>query len=155
MASAAPAAGAQRSSKCRANLGRARAGLPRARHRRYAAIGMLKLAPFLLGLSLASQACSGGYPLEPTPCDDLCNATEGSLYYCSRYDPAGCVAQCEAQGLSGPPCRSQREALLACFHDQPHAISEQCSSAPNLGGCRYTVDALLQCVAVQTDFPPP
>lgn len=108
---------------------------------------MLKLGWLWPALALLTCACSGGYPLAPTPCDDFCNVTQGSLF-CSDYDPALCVAQCEAQGLSRPVCYSELETLLDCFRSRPTAISDQCASDPFGGtlGCQLPARWLYACI---------
>jgi hypothetical protein len=71
----------------------------------------------VLGLA---GACQNGYPLEPTPCDDFCRATQRKS--CDDNDPAWCVADCEEQGivqLDRPGCRELWNALLACYAAQP------------------------------------
>lgn len=82
---------------------------------------------FLL-LAAALAACSGGYPLEPTPCDDWCHISQGSYAYCGGYyDPASCVSQCEQDGSGSPECKSQLEAATTCFRNDPEALSAQCT----------------------------
>lgn len=75
-------------------------------------------------------ACSGGYPLPPTACDEYCNATLGN--YCPDwYDPANCVAECEQQHAAPPECRAELDALIGCYKDHPNAPQERCSFDPN------------------------
>lgn len=78
-------------------------------------------------LAAAIGACSGGYPLEPTPCDDWCHATQGGYAYCGGYyDPASCVSQCEEDGSGRPECSAQLEAATNCYRSDPAALSAQC-----------------------------
>lgn len=75
---------------------------------------------------LALGACSGGYPLPPTRCDELCDATKGDT--CQEYyDPAGCVAQCERNSDAPAACRAQLDAVIRCFHEHPEALDQRCS----------------------------
>jgi hypothetical protein len=70
-------------------------------------------------IAALSSACQNDYPLEPTPCDDWCYATERVA--CGNNDPASCVAACEADGnVPGPPqCRELWEAALSCYEKLP------------------------------------
>ncbi len=68
----------------------------------------------LLTAGLAG-ACQSGYPLEPTPCDDFCRATQRTS--CDDNDPAWCVANCEENGivhLDEPGCQELWDAALDC-----------------------------------------
>jgi hypothetical protein len=81
--------------------------------------------------ALLSGACSGGYPLEPTRCDDWCDATEGSWEWCgNEYDPAGCVSQCEAQQLDRQECSVLFDEAVHCYRTVPGATSSVCSYDP-------------------------
>lgn len=102
----------------------------------------------VLGLALSvlvSGACSGGYPLEPTACDDLCEATRGGLY-CSDYEPAACVVACEAQHLGIEPCRAEVQSLLDCYRSSPTAVSDACHYEPIPKGCQIPLMWLQACV---------
>lgn len=71
-------------------------------------------------------ACSGGYPLPPTRCDELCEATKGDT--CQEYyDPAGCVAGCERGKDAPAECRAQLDTVIGCFHEHPEALVQRCS----------------------------
>ena len=105
-----------------------------------------RIWPALSLLALATGACSGGYPLEPTLCDDFCNVTQGSIPYCSDYDPAQCVVQCEAGDLTRAACRGELDALLDCVRREPTAISDQCSYSPGPRACQGETATLLFCI---------
>jgi hypothetical protein len=65
-------------------------------------------------------ACQNGYPLEPTPCDDFCLATQRES--CDDNDPAWCVANCEENHivqLDEPGCRELWDAALECAAAMP------------------------------------
>ncbi len=81
----------------------------------------------LLGsaLGLAAGACSGGYPLPPTRCDDYCDATQG-MQCAEAYDPANCVSQCERANIDAPACHAELDAVIQCFKDTPHALQQLC-----------------------------
>jgi hypothetical protein len=75
---------------------------------------------------LALGACSGGYPLPPTPCDEYCDATKGDS--CPEYyNPAGCVSNCEQNKAAPAECRAQLDAVIGCFHAHPEAAAQRCS----------------------------
>lgn len=75
-------------------------------------------------------ACSGGYPLPPTACDEYCNATLG--YYCPDwYDPAGCVSDCEQNHQAPPECRAELDTVIACYTQNPGTIQARCSFDPS------------------------
>jgi len=102
-------------------------------------------------LALSTGACSGDYPLEPTPCDDFCNLTQGNVPYCfNEYDPAQCVVQCETEGLSRPACSRELEALLECFRSKPTAVSDQCNDDfgfnSDVIGCQLVSQSLYGCL---------
>jgi hypothetical protein len=80
-----------------------------------------------LFLPLSFGGCSGGYPLEPTRCDDLCHVTQGQT--CPEYyDPAACVVACERSDADAEPCRAAFDAVLTCFRDHPGAVEQRCAS---------------------------
>jgi len=66
---------------------------------------------------LVCSACQNEYPIEPTPCDDWCHATET----CGWSDPADCVDACEEQGLTpqSPECRARWDEAIGCFNAAP------------------------------------
>lgn len=98
-----------------------------------------------LWLGMTLTGCSGGYSLAPTPCDDLCNATQGGLL-CSDYDPAQCVVQCESQGLSSAACLPALKAVVRCFRANPDAATAHCSyDAYWESECRGVSELLLAC----------
>jgi hypothetical protein len=106
---------------------------------------------FLL-LAAALGACSGGYTLEPTPCDDWCHATQGGYAYCGGYyDPANCVSQCEEDGSGRPECRTQLDAVTACFRNDPQALSAQCDynfdPVTLMEHCKPEAAALVNCAS--------
>jgi hypothetical protein len=74
---------------------------------------------------LVFPACAGDYPLEATPCDDYCHATED--LQCDFYDPARCVEQCERDMKGSEACRMQLNAVIACFVNTPNAAEERCN----------------------------
>ncbi|HKY39013.1 MAG TPA: hypothetical protein VJN18_23910 [Polyangiaceae bacterium] len=80
--------------------------------------------------ALLSGACSGGYPLEPTRCDDWCDATQGAWDCVGEYDPAGCVTRCEAQQLDNPECSAQYDAAVHCHRTTPGATNLRCFYDP-------------------------
>jgi hypothetical protein len=112
---------------------------------------MRKLRWLWTGLGLAAWACSGGYPLEPTPCDELCNTLQGNLY-CFDYDPAGCVSQCEREGLSLPICHAALEQTLECYRNAPTELSEVCRQYPGdfPFGCQIPLGWLRSCASDHT-----
>jgi hypothetical protein len=90
------------------------------------------------------SACSGGYPLPPTRCDELCEATKGDT--CQEfYDPAGCVAGCERGKDAPAECRAQLDVVIGCFHEHPEALEERCSF--NLAAPPACTDERTQLVA--------
>lgn len=100
-----------------------------------------------LGLSGPLDGCSGGYPLPPTPCDELCHVTRG-LECSDRYDPAACVLSCEQAHLSTEECRPYFDAQLECFRQNPGAAKDNCYSyTPDYEGrCSPEMDALGLCL---------
>ena len=94
-------------------------------------------------------ACSGGYSLPPTPCDDWCHVTQGSYGYntCyAYYDPASCVSECETAQLGNRNCTAQFQVALACYRDTPGATTSGCyyNTAP---ACFPEYQALVVCAA--------
>jgi hypothetical protein len=84
----------------------------------------MRLGLWLL-VPLGFSGCSGGYPLEPTPCDDLCHAIQGSG--CPEdYQPAACVLSCESGDVDAPPCRQLFDAVIGCYRATPSAVQQRC-----------------------------
>jgi hypothetical protein len=80
-----------------------------------------------LGLlaSAAAAACSGGYPLPPTRCDEWCDATKGGSCE-AYYSPAGCVSGCEASHVGDDACVPAFDAVISCYKQHPDAVDDQC-----------------------------
>jgi hypothetical protein len=96
-------------------------------------------------------ACSGGYPLPPTACDEYCNATLGES--CPEfYNPAGCVSSCEQNHSAPPECRTELDAVIACYNQHPELVGKRCSfSAEPVTTC--AVESLtLRCCANRSEF---
>lgn len=96
-----------------------------------------------LGWGLLLAACSGGYPLPPTRCDEWCDATKGTSCFDS-YDPAGCVSACEASGTAVDECGSEFDAVIACYRNNPAAVALRCSTSSQVP-CAGEVYALALC----------
>ena len=100
-----------------------------------------------LGWALALPSCAGDYPLPPTPCDDLCHATQGSSC-ADSYEPASCVASCEAGRMDRDECLPALYAVVGCFQATPSAIEERCSY--NFSGlplsCSLELEAFNNCI---------
>lgn len=98
-------------------------------------------------------ACSGGYSLPPTPCDDWCHVTQGAYGYspCNYgYYPADCVSQCETEQLGNAHCTAQFQVALACYRDTPGATSSGCYFNPDpmyVPPCRPEWETLVLCAA--------
>jgi hypothetical protein len=109
----------------------------------------------VLGYVLSGGACSGGYPLAPTRCDEFCDATKG--FQCAQfYDPAGCVANCEENNTDAEVCRVQFDAAVSCFRNTPEAASKLCdfsSDAFFSRPCLTEENALSSCAS--STFPSP
>lgn len=89
-------------------------------------------------------ACSGGYPLPPTPCDEYCNATYGDS--CPEfYDPAGCVSFCEQSRLAPASCRSELDQVIACYNSHPEVLAAFCSFSEPSYACTDARLALYCC----------
>lgn len=88
-------------------------------------LGVALVLSCFASLSLgALPACSGGYPLPPTKCDEYCDATKGMM--CDEYyEPAGCVLSCEQGELDDPACSKELDDLIACYRQNP-ALTKQC-----------------------------
>jgi hypothetical protein len=100
-----------------------------------------------LGLALACGvgACSGGYPLPPTRCDDWCDATKGGQ--CEEwYQPASCVSECEESDTDGDACRAEFDASVRCFRESPVAVKQLCSYDNDVHDCQIEAQALSVCV---------
>lgn len=109
----------------------------------------MRLGVWLL-LPLTFGACSGGYPLEPTPCDELCHATKGPG--CAEdYEPAACVVTCERGNLDAEPCRPLFDAVVACYRDTPGAVEQRCDywTPYEERACEPQQGALGTCVSLQ------
>jgi len=103
----------------------------------------LTLAP---GLACALVACSGGYPLPPTRCDEWCDATKGPT--CAQfYDPASCVSSCEQMHYGAEACRTQLDAVIGCYRKNPSAVDDQCGFNSMPSPCNDESTALGGCVA--------
>lgn len=102
-----------------------------------------------LGWALALPSCSGDYPLAPTPCDDLCHATQGPS--CPEdYAPAACVASCESAHFGDEACRPYLEEVVRCYRDTPEALEGRCAYYPATAteSCAVAEGLLQTCVAV-------
>ena len=114
-------------------------------------VGMRRAAGLVLlfGWLLCGGACSGGYPLPPTRCDEFCDATKG--FECEQfYGPAACVAQCEQNHTDTEACRPQFDAVVSCFRNKPGAVDALCvfsSDAFFSAPCRVEQDALSSCTS--------
>jgi len=109
----------------------------------------------LLGCALTSGACSGGYPLPPTRCDEFCDATKG-LECQDYYEPAACVSSCEQGDVDNASCHVEFDALVGCFRKTPAALSSRCdfsSVGNNVHPCQMEQDAFGNCIAFNQPFP--
>jgi hypothetical protein len=100
-----------------------------------------------LGLLATAAACSGGYPLPPTRCDEWCDATKGGT--CDEfYSPAGCVSNCETSQVTDEACDASFHAVLTCFRQHPAAVDAQCQyySDGRTLPCAAEKEALSLCV---------
>ncbi len=81
----------------------------------------------LVGITVAigGPACSGGYPLPPTACDEWCHATKGESCP-EHYRPSDCVSACESRKAKHADCQPQMEAEIACFRSTPGAAEARC-----------------------------
>jgi hypothetical protein len=103
-----------------------------------------------LGLVGATAACSGGYPLPPTRCDEWCDATKGGS--CEEYySPAGCVSGCEASHITDVACDAWLGAVLTCYRAHPEAVDAQCQyySDGRTLPCTSEKEGLSACVGYQ------
>ena len=100
-----------------------------------------------LGCWFPLGACSGDYPLPPTPCDDLCHVTQG-LDCSDTYEPAVCVLSCERSHLDAEDCRPYFDQQLACLRQNPGASKDHCFfySPTQLGRCALQIDAFQRCI---------
>lgn len=104
------------------------------------------LARLGLALALSTPACSGGYPLPPTRCDEYCDATKGG--FCQDYyGPANCVAQCESNHTDREGCREVFDATISCFRNSPHALEQRCSYDNVPDDCENEFGLLMSCTA--------
>lgn len=89
-------------------------------------------------------ACSGGYPLAPTPCDEYCDATY--VDNCPEYySPAGCVSDCERSHLASTECRAELDQFIACYKQHPQVVTYACSYDSRPTTCDTAVAALSCC----------
>jgi hypothetical protein len=104
----------------------------------------------VVSLGLLPSACSGGYPLAPTRCDDWCHVTHGNSCGDS-YRPAECVSSCESARLDTPECRAQLDAVISCYASTPNAAQAPCrlEYSPSLVAlpCAAEQEALAGCRA--------
>lgn len=100
----------------------------------------------LLGFALALplEACSGGYPLPPTKCDEWCHVTRGAMCQ-DWYNPTSCVAQCEESNLSVPECSAEFEVTLTCFRRSPNALIQRCVYDNQPDDCSVELQLLQTC----------
>jgi len=93
---------------------------------------------------VALAGCSGGYPLEPTLCDDWCHATHGMQ---CGYEPAGCVSQCEESRSRSPyDCDAEILEVTACYQAHPEENATVCSFDNYQGACGSVRYALNDCI---------
>jgi hypothetical protein len=99
-----------------------------------------------LALALPAPACSGGYPLPPTRCDEFCDATKGG--FCPDwYSPASCVANCESSETDAERCRVLFDATVSCFRTSPRALQQRCVYDNSPDDCEDELRLLLTCVS--------
>jgi hypothetical protein len=104
-----------------------------------------------MALVLPVPACSGGYPLPPTPCDEWCDATKSG--YCEdSYQPATCVAECERTGWDLGVCRLPFEAVISCFRRSAKALPQSCFGLNVPDDCKSEWDALTACASAQSQM---
>ena len=108
----------------------------------------MRLGVWLMSFGLAATvgACSGGYPLPPTRCDDWCDATKG-MSCVDYYQPANCVSQCEQSNLDADECRTAFDAVITCFRTTPRAAKQLCADDGLPNPCGAQADALSGCVS--------
>lgn len=104
------------------------------------------LAVMGVALALATPACSGGYPLPPTRCDEFCDATQGGSCV-EYYGPANCVAQCESSDTDVDACRLPFDAAVTCFRKSPRALEQRCVYDDEPDDCEKELGELLTCVS--------
>jgi hypothetical protein len=92
-----------------------------------------------LGVASSVPACSGGYPLPPTRCDEWCDATKGESCP-DYYSPASCVSQCEQEDRDRDSCAAALDAVIACYRKTPSAAQARCASS-------YSTSDMLPCNA--------
>jgi coenzyme F420-reducing hydrogenase gamma subunit len=97
------------------------------------------------------QACSGGYPLPPTRCDEWCDVTKGAMCQ-DWYSPASCVAQCEESKLSADECRSSFDLTLTCFRSSPNALQQRCAYDNIEDDCQSEVETVSRCASSLFDI---
>jgi len=97
-------------------------------------------------LALPVPACSGGYPLSPTKCDEWCDATKAGICK-DYYDPSACVATCESENLDAEPCLVPFDAVVKCFVNSPNALRQRCVWDEQSDDCEVEVQALGLCLS--------
>ena len=103
------------------------------------------LALTSLALALPLPACSGGYPLPPTRCDEFCDATKGG--FCQDdYQPASCVAECESSNTDREICRAAFDEVMSCFRASPRAREQRCAYDDVPDDCASEQELLGLCV---------
>lgn len=92
-------------------------------------------------VAVLASGCQGEYPLEPTLCDQWCEATHG--FSCDFYDPAACVAECEERGYThDESCQQPFFEALACVRK---VTDWECFSASLAQPCQVEIQALYEC----------
>jgi hypothetical protein len=108
----------------------------------------MRLGVWLLigvGALSTASACSGGYPLPPTRCDQWCDATKGEQ--CPEYyDPAGCVSDCEREDRGRDSCAAELDAVIACFRNTPRAAEARCNYSVQMFPCATETVAHYNCL---------
>ncbi len=100
----------------------------------------------VIGCAAGLGACSGGYPLPPTRCDDFCEATHG-MQCEDNYQPASCVSICEQQNIAVEACDEPFQALLKCFRTTPGVLQQLCVYDGRPSPCQPQRDTLGICVS--------
>ena len=97
-----------------------------------------------MSLGLAIVGCDRDYPISATFCDDWCEAT---VKGCPSYDPAQCVAACEAdpQLRTESSCSIERLDLIHCAQLAPEDELICVSEIREGGPCAAESDALFTC----------
>lgn len=98
----------------------------------------------MIWYALGLGACSGGYPLPPTRCDDFCDVTKG-IQCATYYDPASCVSQCEQADFDADTCGGEFDAVVTCFRKTPSALQQLCNYNAQPNACGSQTQALTEC----------